>query len=82
MSEPATPDANMSEASQLTRSLELELIQIRAGFEQTKHRNQSLRSAAFLFLFLIIAGCMVGFFFTFVWVNEHKADAPHATLSH
>jgi hypothetical protein len=76
MSEPIRLDSNISDAEQLTRMLELELLQKRTSWKQAEQRNKSLRSAAFLFLFLIITGCLVGFFFAYTRVSQQRANPP------
>jgi hypothetical protein len=79
MSEPVQSRPNAPGADELSRLLELELIQKRATWKQTGQRNRSLRTAAFLFLFLLIAGCALGFFFVFTRVNEERPNRPAAT---
>lgn len=64
----------------MARLLELELIQKRTAWQQTKQRKKSLRSFAFLFLFLLFAACLVGFFFAFNRVSEERQNRPAATF--
>jgi hypothetical protein len=71
----------LEEAEQLVRMLELELMQKRANWKQANQRNRSMRSAAFLFLFLLIVACLAGFFFVFVQVSEKRQNRPAATAS-
>lgn len=70
---------NSPGADELSRLLELELIQKRATWKQTSQRNRSFRTAAFLFLFLLIAGTVLGFFFVFTRVNEERPNRPAST---
>ncbi len=70
-----------SDVEQLSRLLELELIQKRATWKQAKERKKSLRSLAVLFVFLLIAGCLLGFFFAFNRVNEKRQSRPAVTTS-
>jgi hypothetical protein len=70
------------EAEQLSRLLELELIQKRSAWQQANKRRRSLRSLAFLFLFLLFAAGVLGFFFVFTRVNEERQNRPMATSSH
>ena len=51
-----------TDPEKLALLLEMELMQKRAGWQQAKARRGSLRTLSFLFLFLIIAGALVGFF--------------------
>jgi hypothetical protein len=71
-----------TDAEQLSRLLELELVQKRATWKQASQRNRSLRSAAFLFLFLLMAGCLFGFFFVFTQVSEQRPSHPPPTSNH
>ncbi len=60
---------------QLAKLLELELMQKRAGWQRNKERHGALRAVSFLFLFLVIVGALVAFYFLFSpdRVNELKA---------
>jgi hypothetical protein len=82
MSEPVKLHPNISDAEQLTRMLELELLQKRTNWKQVTQRNKSLRSAAFLFLFLIITGCLLGFFFAYTRVSQQRAEPPPSVSGH
>jgi hypothetical protein len=84
---PAMPDPvqfrpKLEEAEELVRLLELELNQKRANWKQASQRNRSMRSAAFLFLFLIVAACLAGFFFAFIRVSEQRKNPPAAAAAH
>lgn len=70
-----------SDAEQVARLLELELIQKRATWKQAKERKKSFRSLAVLFVFLLFAACLLGFFFAFNRVNEERQSRPAATTS-
>jgi hypothetical protein len=82
MSNPAELRPNTAADEELSRLLQLELIQKRAAWKQASQRRRSLRSAAFLFLFLLIAGCLLGFFFVFSRVNEERPNRPATTTNH
>lgn len=56
--EPADPKA-------LMRLLELELIQKRAARQQASQKLRSLRTASFVFLFLILLGAALAMYFVF-----------------
>jgi hypothetical protein len=58
--------------------LEVELMQKRAAWQQTKARRSSLRSLSFLFLFLIIVGALVGFF---VFLSPRLQEARTSATS-
>jgi hypothetical protein len=79
MSDPVQTKSSIAGTDELSRLLELELIQKRATWKQTSQRNRSFRTAAFLFLFLLIAGTVLGFFFVFTRVNGERPDRPAVT---
>jgi hypothetical protein len=82
MSEPVKINPSTSDAEQLTRMLELELIQKRTSWKQAKEHKQSLRSAAFLFLFLILAGSLLGFFFAFTHISQQRTHPTSSVSDH
>lgn len=76
------PSPSPTDAEQLKRLLDLELTQKRVAWKQAKQRNKSLRSLAFLFLFLLIAGILFGFFFVYTRVSEQRPIPPAQTTGH
>lgn len=50
-----------TDPARLSQLLELELIQKRAEWQQTKARRRNFRALSFLFLFVVIAGAIVAF---------------------
>jgi hypothetical protein len=82
MADPIQSQSDATEADQLSRLLELELIQKRAAWKQAQQRKKSLRSLAFLFLFLLFAACLLGFFFAFNRVSEELQHRASATSDH
>jgi hypothetical protein len=79
---PAQSHSNTAETEQLMRLLELELIQKRATWKKARQRNRSIRSAAVVFVFLVVAACAFGFFFVFTRVSEQRPNRPAATARH
>jgi hypothetical protein len=72
-----------TEADQVARLLELELIQRRTAWKQAKERKKSFRTLAFFFLFLLFMACVGGAFFAFTRVNEQRQNRPPpAATSH
>lgn len=59
----------------LAKLLEMELMQKRAGWQQGKQRRNTLRLISFFFLFVVIAGALVAFFFLF---SRDRFDALRA----
>jgi hypothetical protein len=78
MTGPVQSQSTSADADQLSRLLELELIQKRVEWKQLKQRKKSFRSLAFVFLFLLFAACLVGYFFVFNRVNEERQNRPVA----
>jgi hypothetical protein len=72
----------LEEAEQLVRLLELELMQKRADWKQASQRSRSIRSAAFLFLFLLVAGCLLASFLAFNRVSEKRSGHPATASQH
>jgi hypothetical protein len=60
----------------LSRLLDLELIQKRATWKQAGERHRSIRAAGFVFLFVLIVGCLIGGYLAFMRVNEQRANQP------
>jgi hypothetical protein len=78
MADPAGPQPNEIDADKLSRLLELELIQKRATWKQAGERYRSIRTAGFVFLFVLIVGCLVGGYFAFMRMNESRPNQPSA----
>jgi len=76
MADPAGPKPNEIDADKLSRLLELELIQKRATWKQAGERYRSIRTAGFVFLFVLIVGYVIGGYFAFMRVNEQRANQP------
>ena len=65
----------------LSRLLELELIQKRATWKQAGQRYRAVRAAGFVFLFVLIVGCLVGGYFAFMRMNETRSNQPNAATT-
>jgi len=76
VADPAVPKPKEIDADKLSRLLELELIQKRATWKQAGERYRSIRTAGFVFLFVLIVGCVIGGYFAFIRVNEQRANQP------
>ena len=75
---PEPPETNPADLEQL---LEIELMQKRAAWKQAKARRGSLRALSFFFLFLVIVGALLAFFFLMSSerVSERKATGANTT---
>jgi len=80
MAEPAGPELNEIDADKLSRLLELELIQKRATWKQAGERYRTIRTAGFVFLLVLIVGCLIGGYFAFARVNEQRANQPTTSV--
>jgi hypothetical protein len=80
MAAPAGPKLNEIDADKLSRLLELELIQKRATWKQAGERYRTIRTAGFVFLFVLIVGCLIGGYFAFTRVNEQRANQPMTSV--
>jgi hypothetical protein len=78
MSDPVQTQTVPSDPDQLARMLELELAQKRIAWKHAKERKKSFRSLAVLFVFLLFAACLLGFFFAFSRVNAERQNRPAA----
>jgi hypothetical protein len=78
---PVQAQPSSGDAEQIARLLELELAQKRLVWKHAKHRKNSYRSLAFLFLFLLFAACVVGLFFAFNRVSEQRQSHPASATS-
>jgi hypothetical protein len=81
MADPAGPQPNEIDADKLSRLLELELIQKRATWKQAGERYRSIRTAGFVFIFVLIVGCLIGGYFAFMRLNETRSNQPSAATS-
>ena len=54
-----------TDPEKVAQLLDLELMQKRAEWQQKKARRGGLRALSFLFLFIVIAAALVGFFLFF-----------------
>ena len=78
MADATEPKPKEIDADKLSRLLELELIQKRATWKQAGERYRSIRTAGFVFLFVLIVGCLVGGYFAFMRMNESRSNQPSA----
>ena len=71
-----------NDAEELSRLLEIELIQKRTMWQQKTARNKNLKTLAFFFLFLVVMGGLAGFYFVFMQANEKRQQQPAQTSEH
>jgi hypothetical protein len=78
------PESTGNDPEQLTRLLELELMQKRSAWQQASARHRAIRSASFFFLFVVILAALVGFYLVFSRApaehgNQHATPTPAST---
>ncbi|MEY2544252.1 MAG: hypothetical protein QOE81_1713 [Verrucomicrobiota bacterium] len=78
MADPAGSKTNQIDPDNLSRLLELELIQKRVTWKQAGERYRAIRAAGFIFLAVLILGCLVGGYFAFMRMNESRPNQPSA----
>ena len=71
------PEREEIDPARIEQLLELELMQKRAEWQRTKASRGNLRALSFMFLFLVIFGALVAFFFIFSSgrLTETRPDA-------
>jgi hypothetical protein len=57
------PEPSEIDPEKLSKLLELELLQKRAGWQRAAARRTTLRTFAFLFLLIVIGGALAAYFF-------------------
>jgi hypothetical protein len=72
-----TPGDNPDE---LSRLLEIELIQKRAAWKRALARNKGLKSLSLLFLCLVFFAGLGAFYFVYLRANDQRQQHPPATL--
>lgn len=75
---PGKPELADNDPEKINQLLELQLAQKRAEWKRANARYRNIRSAGFVFLFIVIIGALLAFFFAFSRVNEERAS-KHAT---
>ena len=61
-----------SDPEAMTKALELELIMKRASWQKLRARRGSWRALSFLFLFLVILGALVAYFYFTTEVRQQS----------
>jgi len=72
----AKPGSTESDPEQINRLLESHLAQKRAEWKRANARYRTIRSASFVFLFLLIMGTVAALFFVFSRLNEERGTPP------
>jgi hypothetical protein len=73
-----------NDPEQLSRLLELELMQKRAAWKNASARHHQIRVASFVFLFILIVGSLFAYFMLFSRMREQRVNqhpSPTPTIS-
>ena len=81
MADAAEPKPKEIDPDNLSRLLELELIQKRVTWKQAGERYRAIRAAGFVFLAILILGCLIGGYFAFLRMNQGRPNQPSAAVS-
>jgi len=68
--QPSSGKTELDNPDRLNQLLENELEQKRAEWMHSRERYRTIRVLSFLFLFLVIAGSLLAFFFVFTWLRQ------------
>jgi hypothetical protein len=71
---PGKPELADNDPDKISQLLELQLAQKRANWKRANARYRSIRSVSFLFLFILILGALLAFFFAFSRINEERGS--------
>ena len=74
-----TDSNSKQETEKLFRMLEVKLGQERVVWQQAKSQIRVVRTASFLFLFLLIVGALIAFYFIFMRAQEQRVNRPEQT---
>ena len=64
-----------NDPEQLSRLLEIELIQKRAEWQRTTARNKTLKSVSLFFLFVVVLAGLIAFYFVFTRASDGRQHA-------
>ena len=67
-----------SDADALGKALEIELIMKRASWQKMRARRATWRALSFLFLFFVLLGALLAWFYFSTQMNRESADSPSA----
>ncbi|HEX5177475.1 MAG TPA: hypothetical protein VFV83_10620 [Chthoniobacteraceae bacterium] len=78
MSAPEKPKPELfaDDPEALARALELELIAQRAAWEKMRARYRAWRALSFLFLFLVLVGVLMAYFYFSTQMNNRRGESP------
>ena len=79
MSAPEEPKPKQeSDPDALAKALELELIMKRASWQKMRARRGTWRALSFLFLFLVLLGALLAYFYFSSQMSRRGEESPSA----
>jgi hypothetical protein len=79
--EPQISQLTGSNPEDLSRLLEIELIQKRAEWQRTTARHKNLKMFSLLFLFMVVLAGLVAFYFAYMRASEERNQRPPAAAA-
>jgi hypothetical protein len=79
--EPQTNQLTGSNPEELSRLLEIELIQKRAEWQRTTGRNKNLKTFSLMFLFVVVLAGLATFYFAYMRASEGRSQRPPAAAT-
>jgi hypothetical protein len=76
--EKAEPEPSAADPEALARALELELIMKRASWQKIRARRGTWRALSFLFLFFVILGALVAYFYFSTQMSQRDRESSSA----
>jgi len=67
-----------SDPDALAKALELELIMKRASWQKMRARRGTWRALSFLFLFLVLLGALLAYFYFATQMSHRNGESPSA----
>lgn len=76
--EKAGREPSAADPEALARGLELELIMKRASWQKMQARRSTWRALSFLFLFLVLVGALVAYFYFSTEMSQRRGESSSA----
>lgn len=70
------PEPAAADPEALAKALELELIMKRAAWQKMQARRGTWRALSFLFLFLVILGSLLAYFYFSMEMSHRSGESP------
>ena len=79
--EPQISQLTGSNPEELSRLLDIELIQKRAEWQRTTARNKNLKAFSLMFLFVVVLAGLVAFYFAYMRASEGRPQRAAAATT-